>query len=60
MIRHAILSAASIVLAACAWLASPYLFDRMGLGDFDPLDRICLVILLLSAVERVSARMPRH
>ena len=61
MMRHpAVLSGAAVVLIVLVWFGSPYAFDRIGLGDFDPLDRICLIFLLLSAGETLAERWRGH
>jgi hypothetical protein len=60
MWRPVALSAASIALAALVWMFSPDLLDWIGLGDFDPLDRVCLVFLILSLVERAVGRWQDH
>jgi hypothetical protein len=54
--RSVALSAASIALAALIWVFSPDVLDRIGLEDFDPLDRICLVFVVLSVVELLGSR----
>ena len=54
--RAGALSAGSIALAALVWFGSPYVLDRTGLGDFDPLTRIVLLFLVLSAAELGAAR----
>lgn len=56
--RAAALSAGSIALAAAVWALSPYLLDWFGLGDFDPLSRVILVVLILSLVEAAAVRLP--
>ena len=53
-------SAGAIVVAALVWVYSPYWLDRVGLSDFDPVDRICLIFLLLSAGEALGARWRGH
>ena len=58
--RPALWSAGPIVLAALVWFYSPYLLDWVGLSDFDPLDRICLIFLLLSVGETLAARWHRN
>ena len=50
-------SALTIVLAVVAWEGSFYLFERIGLDAFDPLDRICLMVLLLSLAEAVHRKV---
>ena len=54
--RAAALSAGSVALAAVVWVLSPYPLDWVGLGDFDPLNRVVLVVLLLSLAEAALAR----
>ena len=54
--RPVALAAASLALAALLWVFSPHVLDRIGLEDFDPLDRICLVFVVLSAVELLGTR----
>jgi hypothetical protein len=54
-------SALAIILAVSAWESSYYLFEWIGLDAFDPLDRVCLLILLLSlseAIHRKTAQRP--
>ena len=58
--RHVALSAGSIALAALVWWLSPYPLDWIGLAEFDPLDRICLLVLTMSITEAVLARIDRH
>jgi hypothetical protein len=58
--RPLALSAASLALVALIWVFSPHVLDRIGLEDFDPLDRICLVFVVLSAIEAAAARLGRH
>jgi hypothetical protein len=58
--RGAALSGGSIVLVALVWIISPELLDWIGLADFDPLDRICLVFLALSVVEIITTRWTKH
>jgi hypothetical protein len=50
-------SAGSIVLAALVWLLSPYPLEWLGLGAFDPLSRICFLVLVLSIAEVLLARV---
>jgi hypothetical protein len=57
--RPVALSAGSIALAALVWVLSPYLLDRIGLADFDPLDRICLLFLVLSVLELTGTTKSR-
>ena len=54
--RATALSACMIAIAVLLWAFSPYLLDRIGLEDFDPLDRICLVFVVLSVMQAFSAR----
>lgn len=56
MIR-VLLSALAIILAVLVWEGSFYLFEWIGLDAFDPLDRICLMILLLSLAEAMHRRL---
>ena len=57
MIRHpAVLSFGAILLVMAVWALSPHPLEWLGLSVFDPLDRICLVMLVLSVVEVVHAR----
>ena len=60
MWRRTTLSAGSIVLAALLWVYSPVALDWIGLEDFDPLDRICLIFLILSLAESVTMRWSNH
>ena len=55
--RSIALSAGLIACAVLVWMLSPYLLDQIGLADFDPLDRICLMFLLLSLIEPICARI---
>ena len=57
-LRSVALSAGLIAFAVLVWVLSPYLLDRIGLADFDPLDRICLMFLLLSLIEPICTRIP--
>lgn len=57
--RPVALSAGSIALAALVWVFSPYPLDWIGLADFDPLDRICLVFLVLSVLELTGTAKSR-
>jgi hypothetical protein len=58
VIRHPVaLSAGSIVLAALVWVLSPYPLEWVGLGAFDPLGRICMLVLVLSIAEMLLARV---
>ena len=52
-----LLSALAIILAALVWEASFYLFEWIGLDAFDPLDRICLMMLLLSFSEAIQRKL---
>jgi hypothetical protein len=56
----ALWSAGAILLATLVWAYSPYVLDWVGLGDFDPLDRICLIFVLLSVGETLAARWRGH
>jgi hypothetical protein len=58
--RGLALSGGAIAIAALVWVFSPVLLERIGLADFDPLDRICLVFLLLSVAEKMAARWSGH
>lgn len=61
MTRYSVaLSAGSIVLTLLVWAYSPVLLDRIGLSAFDPLDRVCLIVVLLSVAESVAARWGSH
>lgn len=61
MTWHGVLcSVGAIALASLVWVYSPYLLDWAGLGDFDPLDRICLIVLLLSVGEMLAAHWRGH
>ena len=53
-------AAGAIGIAALVWFSSAYLLDWIGLSDFDPLDRICLVVLILSISEAVWMRFKPH
>ncbi len=44
-----------IVLTVLLWEYSGYAFEWLGLDAFDPLDRICLIFLMLSAAEFLLA-----
>lgn len=55
--RSIALSACLIACAVLVWMLSPYLLDQIGLSVFDPLDRICLIFLLLSLIEPICARI---
>jgi hypothetical protein len=54
------LSAGSIALVALLWMYSPQVLDRIGLEDFDPLDRICLVFVVLSVAEYAATKLRTH
>jgi hypothetical protein len=54
------MSAGSIALAVLVWEFSADMLDRIGLESFDPLDRICLVFVVLSVVEFAAAKLTRH
>jgi hypothetical protein len=54
------LSAGAIALAALVWEYSADMLDRIGLESFDPLDRICLVFVMLSVVEFAAAKLRTH
>ena len=49
-----------VAATALLWVVSPYPLDWAGLSAFDPLDRICLIILTLCAAERVLSRFGPH
>ena len=51
-----LLSALAIILAVLVWEASFHLFEWIGLDAFDPLDRICLMLLLLSFAEAIQRK----
>jgi hypothetical protein len=53
-------SAGSIALAGLVWWYSSYPLDWIGLADFDPLDRICLVFVILSLTESAASRWTKH
>jgi len=55
--RSGLLSAGFVAMAALVWELSPYAMDWAGLGAFDPLDRICLIIVLLSVAEYGLTRL---
>ncbi len=50
-------SGGTIVLAALVWEFSPALFERVGLGAFDPLAAICAVFVVLSLAESIMGRV---
>jgi len=54
------LSAGAIALAVLVWEFSGEMLDRIGLESFDPLDRICLVFVVLSVVEFAAAKLTTH
>ena len=57
MMRHrAVLSTVAILLTVALWLLSPYPLAWIGLEMFDPLDRICLIVLVLSLADAVFSR----
>jgi hypothetical protein len=58
--RSVALSAGSIALAVLVWEFSADTLDRIGLEDFDPLDRIGLVFVVLSVAEYAAATSTRH
>jgi len=49
-------AAGLIVLTVLLWEFSSDAFEWLGLEVFDPLDRICLVFLVLTAAEFLFAR----
>ena len=53
-------SALAIALAILVWEGSFDLFERIGLDAFDPLDRICLVVLVLSGADVIARRAQRN
>jgi hypothetical protein len=58
--RPIALSAGAIALAVLVWEFSWYPLEWMGLDAFDPLDRICLVFLVLSATEAVLSQASKN
>lgn len=54
--RPIAMSAGAIALALLVWEFSWYPLEWLGLDAFDPLDRICLVFLALSATEVVLSQ----
>jgi hypothetical protein len=54
------LSAAALGLAGLVWISVPNLLDWVGLAAFDPLTRICLVVLILSMVDAALTRFYPH
>lgn len=54
--RPPMLTAIAVALAAIVWWATPWLLDRLGLGEFVFVGRFCGVVLVLSALERVLHR----
>jgi hypothetical protein len=58
--RSPAIAGGAVAIAAFVWFGSAGPLERVGLGDFDPLDRICLVILVLSVTEAMIGRFNRH
>jgi hypothetical protein len=58
--RPIAMSAGAIALAVLVWEFSWYPLEWMGLDAFDPLDRICLVFLVLSATEAVLSQASKN
>ena len=55
--RRTLRSALAIILVVLLWETSFYFFERIGLDVFDPLDRIYLVLLLLSLAEAIHRKV---
>jgi hypothetical protein len=58
--RPIAMSAGAIVLAALVWELSWYPLEWLGLDASDPLDRICLVFLVLSATETALSQARKN
>ena len=58
--RPIAMSAGAIALAVLVWEFSWYPLEWIGLDAFDPLDRICLVFLVLSATEAVLSQASKN
>ena len=58
--RPIAMSAGAVALAVLVWEFSWYPLEWIGLDAFDPLDRICLVFLVLSATEAVLSQASKN
>jgi hypothetical protein len=58
--RPIAMSAGAIALAVLVWEFSWYPLEWMGLDAFDPLDRICLMFLVLSVAEAALSQVSKN
>jgi hypothetical protein len=58
--RQLVFPVLAAVVAGAVWFWSPDLLDRVGLGEFLFVGRLCLIMLALTIAERIFSRIRGH